>query len=499
MAEIFGIANFRGMNQSLIFGTNKNETRSLNGVKIRHGKVIGAGGMSKLLSIATTSATNIMRLMTYSGSDGNVTLLRITPTAVHKLNTGTVAWDTITGTALTAEESDHVRWTMHKGVLTFTNTDDRPRKWAGSGNTAVLGGTPPYAVCIADYMGFLFLGNISSDGSTFYPRRVNYSDDYDVVWGDCTGNELNFEESAGEIRELAPLGRRLNVFKSDAICYAHFVGGAIRFNQGIYPFDQGILAPRSLKTVGNAAQIMLGTDLKLHTISEQGIKELPPNVIDKLQTTMNVGTANYAFGCVDETNDIYYLFYPESTNYSVGRIGYNFRTGEFFHRRFAGHSFADAVSYRATPTTAEVIVAASTTLVYKIDSTDSIDETTAVSRFYDTDWQTFQAEGNKYLRSVNITFKRTPKVRVKVSIAYDFDETFRYEKSFDLKGKNGEETTVIKYDPPQDVKAHAFNIRIRFYHESTNVAEMRAILFHWDRADATALNLHEKNQINGAA
>lgn len=495
--ETFTISGFKGLNQILIRGTDRTQTRTLDGVRLRHGKVFSQGGITKLRGITTASATTpIIALMRYEGTDQATTVLRMTPTKVHKLNTSGNSWDDATGTDLTGISSTRPQWTGHKGVLVFTNEGkDRPRKWTGSGNTTVLGGTPPYAKAIADYEKFLMLGNISSDGTTFNPRRIAYSDDYDVNWSSCTGFEINLDETDGEIRAMLPLGKVLIVYKADAVQPVRFVGGNTRFTHDVFPFDQGILAPRSLQMVGNAAHAFLATDLQLYRVSTDGIKALPPFVIDQLQSTMDVSKATAATSAVAADVDSYHLLYPVATSdtYKRGRISYNFRTGEFFHRTYAGHEFLDIMAFKYAPNEAEHVIASASDLVYEIDHTTVDDDGTAVSRYIDTDWQDFENDEEKYLRAVQLRFKRSPGVRVKISLALDDLETFRYEKVYDLKGRSGEETTRIEYNPPQDLTGRSFNVRIRFFHDVAGaVGELRSIDFKWEPAPGTRLaRLHE--------
>lgn len=495
----FAILAFQGLNQSLLPGENPRQTRSLDGVTVRFGKIIGSGGITELESITTEAGAAILRLMAYSGTSNAVTILRMLPAAVHKLNTSTDAWDDVTGTALNGTTTIQPQWTMHKGVLTFVNEGkDRPRKWTGSGNTAVLGGTPPYAKSIANYMTFLFLGNVSTDGVTFVPRRINYSEDYDVDWTDCSGSEINLDETSGDIRAMLALGHELIVYKADAVQPIRYIGGKVRFKQDVFPFDQGILAPLSLQMIGNAAHVFLATDLQLYTLSNNGIKAVPPFVVDKLQSTMDVTYADHCVSAVTADNDAYHLFYRTSASdsHKRARISFNFRTGEFYHRTYAGHQFTDALGFKFSDNAAQKFIASASTLVYELETTDSQDKTTAVSRYYDTDWQTFQSLNPKVIRRINLLFKRTPNVRVKVSIAYDYLETFFYEQTYDLKGNAGEDTATIEFIPPQERKATAFNIRIRFFHDSTNKAELRGIFFDYDEVPGE-LTWREGNQATG--
>src|SRR3990167_7744470 len=192
------IAGFEGLDETLIPGTNPKRTRSLDNVKVLNGRVLGVLGTAK-----------------YRGITGASTDL--------------------------PPQSD-----MHKGVLVFTNDgQDRPRKYTNSGTTAVLGGTPPFCKSLVSYLDFLILLNIATVDGTFSPRTANYSNDYDVNWSLCEGNELNFNETAGELNCAKTVGDLVVVGKSDNINQLRHIGSTTRFFQKPLKFDQGVLAPRS--------------------------------------------------------------------------------------------------------------------------------------------------------------------------------------------------------------------------------------------------------------
>jgi len=480
MANVPAIIGFQGLNDWLVPGTNPKQTRSLDGVVIQKGRVFGVGGTSKFRSIATVSGTTpIIRLMPWVEPSLATTMLRMTPTAVHKLNTGTDAWDNVTGTALNGTSATIPQWVNHKGVLVFTNALDRPRKYTGSGNTAVLGGTPPYAVAIADYYGFLMLGNVSAAGTTFIKTQIVYSSDYDVDWSSCNGNEINLNETPGEILAMRRLGRSLPVYKSDTVMLIRFTGTSpVRFTQEEYPLHKGILAVRSLQDIAEKGQVFLGTDYELYNNTGPNIAPLPPNVQRKLQDTMDPTKASLCIGVTVYEEETYNLFYATtSSTWPINRIMWNFRTGEFSHRTYTAQQFIDAVAFKFSKNTAEQVIAAANDLVYELDTTAINDDGTATSRYYETDWQHGGSETPTPFRGARFVFKRAKGARVRISMTVDYRETFFYEMTFDLRGTPGQETTTIDYIPPQSVECVWLNLKIRFFHDVAGIeTELRAIL-----------------------
>lgn len=473
------IVGFEGLDEALIPGTNPKRTRSLENVEVRNGRVKGVLGTVKYRGITAQSGTTpILGLMQYQGSDLTSGVLRITPTEVRKLNTGTDAWDDVTGTALTGATTDlPPQSDMHKGVLIFTNdAQDRPRKYTNSGNTAVLTGTPPFCKALVSYLDYLILFNFSTDGTTFFPRQARYSNDYDADWSLCEGNELTFNETAGEINCAKVAGRVVVVGKSDALIQLRWVGSPTRFFQERIAFDQGVLAPRSMAVVGNAGVAFLATDSQLYFCDGQVVKPLPPRVQRKLQSTMDLAQGKWACGTAFADSDVYHLIYPTSTSDTAnrGRITVNIRTGEFSHRTYAGHQFTDIMEFRLSNITANLLIAsASDDRVYQMEAADDDDDGTPINRYYDADWQHFDGS----FTGARLVFRRRRDVRVKISIAVDFSDRWLYPKWFDLRGDNAtKEDTEVLYRVPQPIPGRAFNLRVNFYHNgTTNVGELHQI------------------------
>lgn len=480
MADVPAIIGFAGLNDWLVPGANPRQTRFLNNVLVSKGRVFGRGGIDKFRSISTASATTpIIKLMPWVEPSLATSMLRMTPTKVHKLNTGTDVWDDVTGTDLTGDSATIPQSVNHKGVLVFTNDgNDRPRKYTGTGNTAELGGTPPFGIAIADYYGFLLFGNVSDDGITFIKTQIRYSSDYDVDWTQCNGNEINLNETPGEILAMMRLARSLPVYKSDTVMLVRFTGTApVRFTQEEYPLHKGILAIRSLRDVAEKGQIFLATDLELYNNQGASIVPLPSNVQRKLSETMDPAKARLAIGVTVYEEETYHLFYPTvASTWNVGRISVNYRTHEFSHGSYAGHEFIDAVAFKFSKNAVAQMIAATSTLVYELETTSGSDDGTAVERYYETDWNPGGSATPSPFRGARFIFKRARGARVRISMAIDFRESFFYEESFDLRGTPGEESVVIDYIPPQTVECVWLNVKIRFFHDSTTKGELRAVM-----------------------
>lgn len=83
-------------------------------------------------------------------------------------------WTDITGAVtITAGQNNLFTGVVFKDVLIVTNGVDVPIKWTGTGNAAVLGGSPPTAPFITAKWGRLFMAGMSSDRGIIQYSGVN--------------------------------------------------------------------------------------------------------------------------------------------------------------------------------------------------------------------------------------------------------------------------------------------------------------------------------------
>jgi len=477
------LTRFTGLNERKILDTEPTATTSLDNVNVRNGVVEGRKGINEWDDITTAETdTPIIGLMDhYLTSTAASSLLRMTPTKVKKWNSGTHAWDDVTGTALNGTSTTRPQFCQvaELDYLGFTNEGlDRPRKYTGSGNTAVWTGTPPYCKAIEYYVGFLCLGNCSDDGVTFNPIRLVLSDDPDGTWTECDDTEiyvteLFLDETPGEIRALKVLGVDLMAYKADGIVRVRFTTGPTRFIRQKLDFPFGILAPLSLQPLGELGHIFLATDRNLWINDGNRVKALPNNVQKSLQEVLPASKAPYCRSMVDNTKGVYVLGIQRAgSSYLDATLEFNYQTGEFT-RKVYPVEFNAMLAYKQTLNSDYARLAASSTLVYQLE-TGQDDNGTSVSRYFDIDWTTFGLPGLKYLTGGEFTFEKARDCRVKISVAVDRSSKFQYGKWFDLRGSDPDETLVrIAYNIPSPVFGTYFKLRVEMFHDgATNVVKM---------------------------
>lgn len=487
--NLFG---FKGLNERMVLSSDPLSTTSMDNVIVRHGNILGRKGLALWDGIDTAASATIIGLASfYAPATATASLLRMLPAAVHKWNDGTNAWDDITGTALNGTTA--VRPVFHtmsdEGFLVFTNEGlDRPRKYTGSGTTAVLGGTPPYAKWLCPYKGFLFLFNTSTSGAftgAADPITSYFSDTPDTSWELCEGNSMVFDETPGEIRAAEVFGDYLVVFKADGIVVVKFVEGLVRFARRLLPFAQGILAPLSLQKIGEFGLIFLATDYNLYVTNGQEVRPLGLNLQKSLRETMPASVAANVSGYVDYTNETYHLLYQrDGATYYDGRLSFNYRTGEYFRGAYSGFEFTRALGFRVNNNSnSQLVVAASDNKVYEQESGQN-DVSTHVSRYYDVDWSLYGSAGpevaqEKYFHGAIITAKLRADVDIEASVALDFKEKFVSAQRFKLVKLNdsADDTTIrLQYQPTAPLRGKWFKLRLEFFHSgATNVAEIISV------------------------
>jgi hypothetical protein len=485
-ATTIWVQNFKGLNDEVSPGRGQspraaNEglppplTPDLRNVKFENGQVVGRGGLTKYLSIATVSATTpILGLFDYRKASGTNLLLRMTPTALHVLNTGTVAWDTVTGTALTGVgTTTRPQYTIIDDTLVFTNEgEDLPRKYTGSGNSAdIASSTSPYAKSIEAYVGYLMLGNVSDSGAftdvTDGHRIIRYSDDWDTNWTLCDGNELTLDETPGAIQAMKVLGRDLICYKDDGIVKVTWTGQQQRFRQELMPSSVGCIAPLSVGSCDGMTHIYLGQDAALYMVSPNGIKALSSEHLNQtLPPTFSLAKLKFARAMVDQEEGTYYLFYDRTGLAGQALdsyVSYNYRTGEFSKGR-VGASVYSVTSHRPTAQSELDLVLGFNDLVKEFDS-GADDDGVYTDRYITTNWYGLGEEG--IFSGARLVLKKSSRGRVKVSVARDFEQDFTNEQTFNLKGQlASDENVELAYRVPH-LYGDWFNLKIRFYHDSS--------------------------------
>lgn len=103
-------------------------------------------------------------------------------------------------------------------LIMTTESRNTPLKWAGSGNVASLGGTPPVGKYCIEFENYGFIANTSSN-----PERVYWSDLFDPeTWG-----AANFKRLNGACTGLGKADNSLFAFTANSIYVGRYTGDSI--------------------------------------------------------------------------------------------------------------------------------------------------------------------------------------------------------------------------------------------------------------------------------
>ena len=282
-----------------------------------------------LTVLGATMSESVMRGVTFRRAATNHNV-RIGISKIHHWNTGTLVWDDITGTDLTASNNNPVdiATPLLSGsrIIAFTNYINNIRKYTGTGNTTDLGGTPPKAKFIISYKGYLLLAYI--DDGTVRPMRVQWSDTGDPeTWSGGNAGAKDLNEEGDDITGLNVFGDYVCIHKENAIYVGYLVS-----TSSIFKFDRkstgvGTLCNNSIQNLPVGVQAFAARDgIRLFNGISAPLIKSP--ILDDWREGLNP----------EYQHRIWSIIVPELAEYWVGvPIGsqvtgdtvfkYNYRTG----------------------------------------------------------------------------------------------------------------------------------------------------------------------------
>jgi len=276
-------------------------------------------------TVGATMSQEIMagRELDISGTKKNT---RIGLTALQVYTSG--AWADKTGTALTGTTADPVCTCVSQissvNWLIFTNGIDAVRKFDGSNNSAVLGGTPPVCDFLTDYKGYLVLAKISS-----YPMRVQWSDTGLIeTWTGGNSGSADLLDDAGEITGIGKIGDYLTIHKENCIYLGYLVPTTDIFRFDRKSTGSGTICNGTIQELPTGEQIYLANDgLRLFNGISSSLIESP--VTDELRETLNPEYVHKSWSIQMEELDEVWIAVPigsQTTPDTIYKYNYNTKT-----------------------------------------------------------------------------------------------------------------------------------------------------------------------------
>ncbi|MDD4924286.1 MAG: hypothetical protein PHF74_05575 [Dehalococcoidales bacterium] len=231
-------------------------------------------------SLYTDTITDpILMLTQYRKRSGTKYLMAATKDNVYYR--GAATWTDITGaTAFTGDADDIWSFCHFNDTFVFTNGVDPIKKWTGSSNVVVLGGSPNVSKYLTEYYRYLILGNLTDYPSNIQWGRLGYLEDF--TNGDTGEQVIDGED---HIRGFAKLGDYLLIFKERSIFRAFPIGGDLVFNIGRINDKIGASAGHSI-VVANGVVYFFGGDNRFYacvgTNEAPEISQAIPDLCDSI-------------------------------------------------------------------------------------------------------------------------------------------------------------------------------------------------------------------------
>lgn len=259
--------------------------------------------------------------------------VRVGLTKVQTINKTTLVWSDIAHAALTATADSEVSFALpllsSLRVLVFSNGVDPIRKYTGSGNDAVLGGSPPVCKYLIDFKGYLVLANIT-DTTNFF-TRVQWSDSGDPeTWTGGNSGSVNLLEDSLEITGISRFGDFLAVHKESAIYLGQLVTTSEVFRFTRKETGAGAIAAGSIQNLPDGTQIFLARD-GLRLFNGVSSSLIPSSIIDELRDSVNPQWVKRATSVLVKDLDEYWCAIPIGSQEEPETVyKYNYRTGQCY-------------------------------------------------------------------------------------------------------------------------------------------------------------------------
>lgn len=255
--------------------------------------------------------------------------VRVGPSKVQLYSGG--AWGSIAGAALTAANTDPIDFATPllsgKRILAITNFIDAIQKYTGTGNTAVLGGTPPNCKYMTEYKDYLLLAYISTGGSTF-PTRTQWCDTANPEnWSTGNSGNKDLNDDNEDITGVKLFGEYAAVHKKSSIYLGYLVT-----TSSVFQFDRkatgaGTINHATVQTLPSGDQAFLALD-GIRLFNGTTAPNIGMQVTDELRESMNFSYIKRAWSLLVPELDEYWCGIPIGSSQVGDTVyKYNYKTG----------------------------------------------------------------------------------------------------------------------------------------------------------------------------
>lgn len=239
-------------------------------------------------------------------------LIAHTKKNVFQYNSTTDRFEDLTGVNdLTGDDDDYYDSCTipEEDWYLFTNYVDKIRKIKSTGDSELLGGSPPYAKCIEYMTPYVFIANLVESGDSIPTKGAWCDTGQPEIWtagaNNNAGSQL-FTDDPTEIRRVKKMGQYLFIYKAGMSYRGWLVATSDIFNFIPHSLDRGIYSPRAL-AVADSKHFYMGPD-DFHVNNGVRIDDIGGPIREYLFHRLNRTKYETCFAmAVDEYKEIWFF------------------------------------------------------------------------------------------------------------------------------------------------------------------------------------------------
>lgn len=305
-----------------VFGENMRYDKGL--LRKRPGKTtVGA---------QTPNSDQIMGYGLLQLSSGVQHLIRASKRVIQRWNSSNSTWETISIATFTSGDEDFFSFAnvTESNIIVSTNFLEAPYKWTGSGNQALLGGSPPKAKYAAYLSPYVLLA-YTNDGVSVEPWRVAWSDtDAPEVWSGGNSGEALITDEPSKIQNIAKLNEYAAVYKKDSLAVGVKVDPPDVFRFQTVKTGVGLSAPRAFAEAEGMHYFQGGNDF--YRWNGIQLESIGAAVREHIFSRINISKIARCFALhVQEQTEIWFFVITASYSWPTEVWKYNYRFGFWYY------------------------------------------------------------------------------------------------------------------------------------------------------------------------
>lgn len=376
-------------------------------------------GNSVFNSTAMDSGNAIHGIGYYRTSPSSDYLMSIAGTKIYKSDNLDGTMDDITGAVSITTGKDNI-WTyaqMNNLAIFVGGGPDAPIKWNGTGNAAVLGGTPPNgAFCIAAN-NRLFIGNTSSNPSRMYWCTLGNPEDWS---GSGSGSQDVRLNDGDDLVGASVVGLdTMLLFKQSSIHMLNIRSAPFPLYQLF--FDVGAVSKRGIVSVDGVVYFITPEPRMKATDGTNVISF--PSSIDDVWDSLNKNRLKYIHGIYNRRlrQIMWFVSSNSATTHDLCLIW------DLDHKCWLKHTSGHAMNVSSLTADRTIYAGGYDGKIYKLDDATSYNDASESNPIIDAYWRSGWLDFNSSLESktlqyIDLSFSGGGDVNFSFSYGFDFTE-----------------------------------------------------------------------------